>query len=336
MAYLATSRSRQCRAYPQRVLPECRTVLALGLRYPADPPIKAEINRTSAMRGKIAVYAWGVDYHAFLPERLQALVGFIETRVGKPIPNRWYTDTGPILERELAQRAGLGWIGKNTCLINPQQGSYFLLAEILLGIKLEPDQPFIADRCGTCKRCIQACPTACILPDRTLDARRCISYLTIELKSTIPLELRPHVDGWVFGCDICQQVCPWNRFATLTADPAFDHQLVEPEPDLLQELAISVDGFNQVYRHSPIRRAKRRGFLRNVAIALGNIRQPTAIPALGRALENDPEPLVRGHAAWALGHIGDGAARPALQKAASHEQDSQVLSEIESALSKLE
>ena len=148
-------------------------------------PLKTSVN---AIEGQIASYAWGNDYHLVISERLQALVAFIEEQVGHPIPNRWYTDTGPILERDLAQRAGLGWIGKNTCLINPRYGSYFLLAEILLGVELEPDPSFQTDQCGTCTRCIEACPTQCILPDRTIDARRCISYLTIELKENVPTE----------------------------------------------------------------------------------------------------------------------------------------------------
>ena len=163
-------------------------------------------------RGYIAAYARGHDYHMVIPERLKKLGAFIETQVGSALSYRYYTDTGPLLERDLAQRAGLGWIGKNTCLINPRFGSYFLLAEILLGIELEPDTPFTADRCGTCSRCISACPTGCILPDRTIDARRCLSYLTIENKDEIPLDLRPKLGNRVFGCDICQQVCPWNRF----------------------------------------------------------------------------------------------------------------------------
>ena len=170
---------------------------------------------------RIASYAHGDDYHDILPARMKELVQFIEEQVGGPVQNRYYTDTGPILERDLAQRAGIGWIGKNTCLINPKQGSYFLLSEILLDLELEPDPPFTTDHCGTCTRCIEACPTDCILPNRTLDARRCISYLTIELKDDIPLELRDKIGDWVFGCDICQQVCPWNRFAA-EGDPAFD------------------------------------------------------------------------------------------------------------------
>jgi epoxyqueuosine reductase len=162
---------------------------------------------------RVASYARGEDYHDVLPARMQELVRFIEEQVGGPVGNRYYTDTGPILERDLAQQAGIGWIGKNTCLIHPKQGSYFFLSEILLDLELEPDPPFTTDHCGTCTRCITACPTQCILPDRTLDATRCISYLTIELKDDIPVELREKVGDWAFGCDVCQMVCPWNRFA---------------------------------------------------------------------------------------------------------------------------
>ena len=183
------------------------------------------------------------DYEAWLLSSNYRL-GIRSPTAGTPI-------RGPILERELAQRAGLGWIGKNTCLINPGYGSYFLLAEILLGVELEPDQPFTPDRCGTCRRCIEACPTGCILPDRTLDARRCISYLTIELKGAIPVELRTLVDGWVFGCDVCQWVCPWNHFATEEGDPAFDHSLTRPAPNLLEEMTLSASDFNQIYQTQP-------------------------------------------------------------------------------------
>jgi epoxyqueuosine reductase len=186
MAYLASERSLARRADPRQVLPECRSILVLGTPYSAPPPAEA----AQAGRGRVAAYAWGDDYHDVLAGRLQALVAFIEAQAGQHVPNRWYTDTGPLLERDLAQRAGLGWIGKNTCLIHPRLGSYFLLAEVLLGLELEPDPAWLPDRCGSCRRCIQACPTGCILPDRTLDARRCISYLTIELKGPIPEELR--------------------------------------------------------------------------------------------------------------------------------------------------
>jgi epoxyqueuosine reductase len=342
MAYLESERSRQRRADPRQILPECRSILVLAARYPTPsplPPASLNFGRGGG-DAEVAAYAWGADYHDVLAERLRALVEFIEAQVGRPVPNRWYTDTGPILERELAQRAGLGWIGKNTCLINPQLGSYFLLAEILLGLELEPDQPFAADRCGSCTRCLEACPTACILPDRTLDARRCISYLTIELKGPIPSELRPQIGDWVFGCDVCQQVCPWNlRFAPSPQEPPAIESLAArpglPQPDLVEELALTPQAFNRKFKGSPLKRAKRRGYLRNVAVALGNRRDPRAVPALAQSLAGDPEPLVRSHAAWALGQIGGEPARRALLEARQKEQDTSVLAEIESALESL-
>ena len=329
MTYLNSSRSTLCRAHPTRILPECRSVLVLGIRYPSPPALAAENSKNMALLGKIAAYAWGKDYHQILPGRLQNLVAFIESQVGHPVSNRWYTDTGPLLERELAQRAGLGWIGKNTCLINPREGSYFFLAEILLGIELEPDQPFTQDRCGKCTRCVNACPTGCILPDRTLDSRRCISYLTIELKGLIPRELRPMIGAWIFGCDICQQVCPWNRFATRSADPAFDQHLT---PNLLDELTLSTEEFAQKYRQSPMMRARRAGYLRNVAVALGNLRNQEAVPALTQVMMTDHDPFVRVHAAWALGRIGNQQAMYALEKAAGTENDIMVKLEIQISL----
>lgn len=332
MTYLDTPRSRACRAHPGRILAECRSVLMLGIRYPAPSLQKANTCHEINPHANIAAYAWGEDYHHTLPSRLRSLVDFIEGQVGRAVPNRWYADTGPILERELAQRAGLGWIGKNTCLINPAHGSYFLLAEILLGLELEPDQPFVDDRCGTCSRCITACPTGCILPDRTLDARRCIAYLTIEFKESIPVELRPLMDGWVFGCDVCQQVCPWNRFARAEFDSDYYTTMKSPYVNVLEELLMTASDFNQKFRHSPIRRAKRRGYFRNVTVALGNQGSPAAVAPLAHVLTEDPEPLVRSHAAWALGQIDTTAARQALERAVRDEADPRVKTEIQSAL----
>jgi epoxyqueuosine reductase len=300
MAYLATERARERRADPRIILPECKSIIVLATPYDA-PASPAGMEETEA-RGRIASYAHGDDYHDILPTRMQALVHFIETQVGHAVGNRWYTDAGPILERDLAQRAGLGWIGKNTCLINPRRGSYFLLSEILLDLELEPDAPFEADRCGSCTRCIEACPTECILPDRTIDARRCISYLTIELKDEIPDDLRTQLGNWVFGCDICQEVCPWNRFAAAEGDPAFRSGEESHQLQLIRELEILPAEFNKRFRSSPVRRSKRRGYLRNVATALGNVGGPEDLPALEKAL-SDAEPLVRAHAAWAIGRI---------------------------------
>lgn len=310
MAYLATDHSRQRRADPRRILPGCQSILVLGIRYPAPPASNdlAGLDPSGAadhwIPGRIAAYAWSADYHLILPVRLQALVAFVEAQVGHAIANRWYTDTGPLLERDLAQRAGLGWIGKNTNLIHPEVGSYFLLAEILSELALPPDPPFAADRCGTCTRCIQACPTHCILPDRTLDARRCIAYLTIEHKAEIPLALREQIGNWIFGCDLCQQVCPWNRQAvSASLDRAFTAFPGVPHPNLLDEIGLSSQEFNRKFKGSPLQRAKRRGYLRNVAVALGNSGDRRAIPVLLQASQDDPEPLVREHAAWALARL---------------------------------
>ncbi len=340
MGYLATERARERRADPRQILPDCRSILCLGVRYPSPIPPEATVQPVrgaagGAPTGRLASYAWGSDYHEALKPRLRDLVTFIDDLVGHPVPNRWYTDTGPILERDLAERAGLGWIGKNTCLIHPQMGSYFLLAEILLGLDLEPDRPFTMDHCGSCTRCIDACPTDCILPDRTIDARRCISYLTIELKGPIPPDLREGLGNWIFGCDICQEVCPWNeKFAVPEGDADFAPRPGLPEPALLEEIDLSPTEFNRKFKGSPIKRPKRRGYLRNVAVALGNSQDPQAVPALARALHTDREPLVRGHAAWALGKILLPAARRVLEEALGREADRYVRQEIEAALNK--
>jgi epoxyqueuosine reductase len=344
MAYLASERAFGRREDPRRILPECRSVLVLGARYanpqaPLDPG--ADSGAAGRPRGRVAAYAWGEDYHTVLVERLEQLRVRIEQLVGRPVQARAYTDTGPLLERDLASRAGLGWIGKNTCLIRPDSGSYFFLAELLLDVELVPDAPFAADYCGSCTRCLEACPTACILPDRTLDAGRCISYLTIELKGSIPVALRPQMGEWVFGCDICQEVCPWNiRFAPQHGDPAFSPRQNLPMPDLISELELSPEAFNHKFRGSPVKRAKRRGYLRNVAVALGNAGDPGALPALVQCLRFEPEALVRAHAAWALGclarHEEMPEARPearqALLEALERETDEQVRAEIRAAL----
>jgi epoxyqueuosine reductase len=350
MGYLAADRALECRQDPLKILPECRSILVLGIPHDAprtlhtrsssmgnkERQFQGEFPKDHILYGRVAAYAWGADYHDVLPERMAELVRFIESTLGYKVPNRWYTDTGPILERDFAQRAGLGWIGKNTCLINPRLGSFFLLGTILLGLELEPDEPFTHDRCGTCTRCVDACPTGCILPDRTIDSRRCISYLTIELKGSIPPGLRGLIGDWVFGCDICQQVCPWNqRFAPLKGDPAFSEENPISKRDLLGDLNLTPQAFNRFFKGSPLKRAKRRGYLRNVAVALGNKADQRALPGLSKALRGDAEPLVRAHAAWGLGNIGGDAARTALKQALVDENDPEVLTEIENALQTL-
>jgi epoxyqueuosine reductase len=333
MDYLASERSLQRRADPRLILPECLSILVLGVPYPAPERSIPEADQEKAFpSGRIAAYAQGDDYHDVLPTRLARLAAFIEQAAGRHVPMRWYTDSGPLLERDLAQRAGLGWIGKNTCLINPEKGSFFLLAEVLLGLDLEPDPPFAFDRCGSCRRCLDACPTACIQPDRTIDARQCISYLTIELKGAIPQRLRPQLGEWIFGCDICQQVCPWNqRSAGQAGDPSFAPRPGLAQLSLLQEIRLTGSEFNQKFKGSPLKRAKRRGYLRNAAVALGCTGDERTVPALCEALV-DPEPLVRMHAAWALGQVGGRQAEAGLNQESRMEVNADVLDEIRAAL----
>jgi epoxyqueuosine reductase len=327
MAYLANERAVHMRSDPRLILPGCQSILVTAVSYlPEGHPHEME----NAPR--VASYAQGDDYHDVLIDRLERLVSFIETQVGRSVPHHMYTDTGPMLEREIAQRSGLGWIGKNTCLIHPSRGSYLLLAELLLGIQLEPDAPFESDRCGTCTRCIDACPTSCILPDRTIDARLCISYLTIEHKGVIPHELREKIGDWLFGCDICQQVCPWNRFAEPTKDPAFQPRPFLKSPDLERFLNLEADAWTEPLRGSPLLRPRRRGLLRNAAIVAGNNCDHAVIPHLIELMLHDPEPLVRGHAAWALGQIGSEGALTALKNAQEAEKEPSVIAEINAAL----
>jgi epoxyqueuosine reductase len=305
MSYMSDERSRICRADPRRLMPECNSIIVLAAPYSKPGSRTAEReSEAGEVRGMVAAYAWGDDYHEVLSDRMRELVEFIEGRVGRPIASRRFTDSAPILERELAQRAGLGWIGKNTCLINPRLGSYVLLAEVLVDLELKPDVPVTTDHCGSCTRCIDACPTDCIVPDRTIDARRCISYLTIELKGSISVELRPKIGGWIFGCDICQMVCPWNRFAPPQGDRDFGGDTGLAAPLLQDELKRSPDEFKLRFRRSPIRRAKPAGYLRNLAVAAGNSSDRRLLPIL-RAAAADGDPVLQEHCEWAIHKITD-------------------------------
>ena len=253
--------------------------------------------------GVVARYARFDDYHETLWQRLEALLGFIQTQA-PTASGKVYCDTGPITERDLAMRAGLGWIGKHTNLISRSLGNWFFLGEILLDIELPADTPETT-HCGTCTRCLPACPTGAITAPYQLDARRCISYLTIELKGSIPEDLRPLIGTRIYGCDDCLAACPWNKFAVRSEDPTVRPRADLSAPDLLELLALDDEAFRVKFKNSPIKRTKRRGLLRNVCVALGNLGDPRAVPALTRAAETDPEPLVREHAAWALTRITD-------------------------------
>jgi epoxyqueuosine reductase len=325
MSYLASPRGRSGRGDPSSLLPGCQSILILAANY--SPAI------ASPGPTHIAAFARGEDYHDFLTSRAHAIVDRLQHRLGRPVAARVYTDTGPLLERELAQRAGLGWIGRNTCLISPLIGSMTLLLEILLDLALPPDPPFGADRCGSCRSCIDACPTGCLLPDRTIDARRCISYLTIESRRAVPRELRHAVGSWLFGCDACQLACPWNRrFARPTLEAAFAPRPSLNPPDLSALLAAPTPEPAPFLRGSPLKRARRSGLARNAAVVAGNLHSGDHLPALGQALLADSDPMVRGHAAWALGEHTRPNARELLLRAQAQETDASVLAEIDAAL----
>jgi epoxyqueuosine reductase len=302
MAYMSEPRSLEGRRDPHLLMPGCKSILVMAVPYSAPKPAREEGTLPARAEGRIAAYAWGADYHRILPDRLKAIVRFIERHIGRGVKARLFTDSAPILERDLAQRAGLGWIGKNSCLINPKLGSYVLLAEIFLDVYLEPDSALSTDHCGSCTRCIESCPTECILPDRTLDAGRCISYLTIELRDEIPPELRVAAGNWVFGCDICQMVCPWNRFAPAHGDAEFGESDPLMGADLAHELHVTSDGFKDQYLRTPVNRSKRSGYRRNAAVAIGNTAGPEALSAL-EAASADEDPLVAEHAVWAIERI---------------------------------
>ena len=322
-------RNLEGRADPRKRVPGARSVICLGMHY--DPPDSAEPEAVPGRpRGRIARYARGDDYHGLIESRLKGLWEALRVRAGGG-EGRWSVDTAPVLERELAARAGLGWWGKNTCLINRGAGSYFFLAEIVTTLELTCDTPEV-DHCGSCTLCLEACPTGAFPEPYVLDARRCISYLTIELKEAIPRELRDGVGDWVLGCDICQEVCPWNRRAPATQEQAFHPRPGLDPVDLVELLGLDRDAFNERFRRNPAKRPKRRGMLRNAAVSLGNAGDRRVVPHLARALEREEEPLVRAHVAWALGQLGGDAARQALGDARERETDAEVLEEIEAAL----
>lgn len=299
MSYL--QRNAPKRANPQLVLADARSIITLAASYATHSPASSEPPPGSSPRGIVARYARHADYHEILRDPLKALAQRVDELGGPGTRSRWYADTGPLLERALAQRAGLGFIGKHTNLVSRGLGNWFLLAEIITTLPLEPDAPE-PNRCGTCTRCIAACPTGAISAPFQLDARRCISYLTIELKGSIPAPLRPLIGNRIFGCDDCLEACPWNRFAKegrLMREHARNDLAA---PDLVDLLALDETEFKRRFAGTPILRSKRRGLLRNVCVALGNTADSTALPALRRAAA-DPEPLIAEHAQWALRQI---------------------------------
>ena len=324
-------RTAELRRDPGALVPWAVSIVSVGMNYYTPHP---RPETTKNEKGWISRYAWGDDYHELMKQRLAALLEAIRTMHDGPIDGRAFVDSGPVLERDFAGVAGLGWIGKNTHLISPKKGSWFFLGELFLSIELDYDRP-IRDRCGKCALCLKACPTSAFVGPYILDARRCISYLTIELKGWMPRHLRPLVGNHIFGCDICQEICPYNVKALPTAEPAYAPRQGLHAPDLIPLLALTEQEFRHRFRGSPILRAKRRGFLRNVAVALGNVGNAEAVPALIQVLD-DEEPLVRGHAAWALGRIGTAEAIAGLRRRLGIEEDTHVKVEIEEAISEAE
>ena len=353
MAYLAREDAVERRLDPRAAWPELRSAIVVGHNYYSEGGRGGEGGRDG--QGIIARYARGRDYHKVMKKKLLALLRWIEEEVGRELPAaRAYVDTGPVLERELARRAGLGWFGRNTLLIHPRRGSYFFLGSLLVELELEPDAPFEENRCGTCSACVDACPTGALLGRDAdgapvIDARRCISYLTIENRGPIPRELRSAIGDRIYGCDICQEVCPWNgpKFVQLTRErdyraewreaedrPAVSDDLPGTEaPSLVELMRMTREEWDVWTRGSAMRRAGYAGFRRNVAVAMGNWlaglgeAREEAVSVLTSAL-SDPDPLVRGHAAWALGRVDSGEAREALERALATEADPFVREEL--------
>jgi epoxyqueuosine reductase len=327
MGYLA--RRIEARLDPSQIFPGARSVLCVALQYaPLDEQPEAE----GDLWPRVARYARGRDYHDVMGERLKAL----EARIAGAFPevaSRRYVDTGPVLERELAARAGMGAVGKNTMLLHPEAGSWFLLGELFLSLDLAPDVP-VADLCGSCTRCLQACPTGALREPYRLDSNLCISYWTIEHRGPLPPEAREMVGSWAFGCDVCQEVCPWNAGPEGASHPEMEMPPARAELDLVRLLLLPRKEYVERFRGSPMKRAKLEGLQRNAAVAMGNRRSARYVPALARAL-GEGEPVVRSHAAWSLGRIGGEGARQALEGALAVEGDEDVRSEVRAALEAL-
>ena len=351
MAYLGRADSVARRADLRGTMETVRSVVVVAHEYYVEDEAEATADPSTAV---IARYARGRDYHDVVKTKLDELLAWLDSEVEEGVRGRAYVDTGPILERDLARRAGLGWFGKNTMLIHPGRGSYFFVGLLLVDVDLPGSEPFEEDRCGSCRACLDACPTGALLGrDRdgapVIDARRCISYLTIELRGPIPIELRPGVGNRVFGCDICQEACPWNqRFAEPSSEPAYRPERPLRRGSLLalfmEILAMDDEGFRARFRGSPIKRAKREGLLRNLAVALGNwlgeargteAERSRELADVVHSLEaalRDESPLVRSHAVWALGRAGVPTAETALRRLKEIERDHDVLRELTAAL----
>jgi len=361
-----TAERAEVSCYPDALLPGAQSIITLAMFYLTEQPDETQ---DDVPRGRISRYAWGDDYHEIIKPRLQQFAAWLREYARKEISDdietRLFVDTGRMVDRAVAQRAGLGWYGKNTNILTKGWGSWVFLAEIVTNLPLQADLP-LKTSCGSCEICLHACPTKALPAPYVLDNTRCISFLTIELRGSIPLELRPLMGNLIFGCDICQEVCPVNIVAekrlglrgsqkTLSSAsheesqqrpehaktlPVLPHKEFRPRatvgssPELIPLLSLTEEQFRERFRHSPIRRAKRRGLLRNVCVALGNCGDQRAVPALIGALQ-DKEALIRGHAAWALGRIGGEHAKGALHTALATEENQEVQKEIQCALAEI-
>lgn len=282
-----------------KVLPAAKSVIVCGLLYHTDNALSTE--RNDPTKGWISRYSWGHDYHDILQSKLFELLKYIKSESATEVVSCVYVDTGPVVDRVYARYAGIGWFGKNTCILNQQKGSWFFLGEIITNLELEYDPP-VTDRCGTCNRCLEACPTNAFVEPYVLDSRLCISYLTIELRGEIPVELRDKMGNHIFGCDICQDVCPWNRKVPVTSDGAFQPRDGLFNPDLEKIAQLNLEEFREKFRKSPVKRAKYQGFLRNVVVAMGNSGNSKFLPILKELAERE-ERLVADHANWAIEQI---------------------------------
>jgi epoxyqueuosine reductase len=333
MAYMA--RQADLRADPAALSPGARTIISVGASYAPN----GQPEEVGPSHGRFARYAWTADYHGTMKTALYRLDGFLRAHSGRTSPGKICVDSAPLIERDFAARAGLGFIGRNTCLIRPELGSWIFLGALLVPESVKNAPPaarFVSPHrvfadCGRCTRCLNACPTGAFVTSHVLDARRCISYLTIELRGPIPRELRSRMGNWVFGCDICQEACPYNRAAPPATWSALATDWSREAIPLQELLGLGEQDFRSRFRGTSVLRAKRRGLVRNACVAAGNSRDTAALPIL-EGLLADPEPLVRGHAAWAVGRIGGAGARRTLCHAAAVETDPWARGEISAAL----
>lgn len=319
-------RRRDAYEHPERVMPGARSVIMLALNYCTEDP-----RPIGPLQGQVSRYAWAeTDYHHLIRDKLRQLAEFVHREL-PGCRTRGIVDTAPLLERDFARLAGVGWFGKNTMVINTRMGSWLFLAALMIDVELEYDQAQETSHCGTCTLCLEACPTDAFPEPYVLDARRCISYLTIELRDAIPRELRSGMGQWLFGCDVCQEVCPWNHKAPSSNERAFQRADSLTPVDAASLLQMDEDQFRRRFANSALARPGRAGMLRNAAVMLGNSGDARAVPPLIESL-GDPEPLVRGAAAWALGRFDDSRAARALQSRMELEDNADVLSEIRAAL----